>query len=605
MLSVVVTCKSIPHGDTEMNTAAASTQSQLHGSLDEYTAEDYCVSHGEFFCIKTKHYACVRAGMCMIGPEHRENSSTVPIAVTGACPYYPHDSQSLWCLRSLHGYYRIPLSMSVFELMNYTCSYYNRRGLMCSQCQTGYGPAVYAFSLMCAKCTDNGIGWVLYFALTLLPITMFYFIVILFNVRVTTPPLAGLVFMCQTYNFIEKVYVDFDMKVVIASRMYVGASTNERILRILVHSVRVLCGFWNLDFFRFIIPPFCVSSHLSNSQALLLEYVYVVYPLFLLVFTSVCIELHDRNFKPLVLAWKPFRKIFVRLQKTWDPTASIIHSFSTFTLLYTSKLLFIASYLIYPTKFYHLMPSSVSYNETAELREYFDPSNKVHSKHYLQYVSCSLIFLAIFFVCPTLLLCLYPLKIFRRFLRCCLPSKLRLIIYTFIDTFQGHYKDGTNGTRDYRVFSMVQMILLGSNVILRMNPHINVHFATLPTQVICIMGSLLFAIVRPCKKKHANILQSLLMALTAFVLLTLHPSLSSPRFAYTSLMIMLICILFPHIVFGGYIIYRIVQRANTRFGFSDRILKCLRKEEMMDTLPVDSHCNQQRLVPTENTALLR
>ena len=129
------------------------------------------------------------------------------------------------------------------------------------------------------------IGWVLYFALTLLPITMFYFVVILFSVRVTTPPLAGLVFMCQTYNFIERLYVDFDMKVVIASRMYMGA--NEKILRIYVHSVRVLCGFWNLDFFRFIIPPFCVSSHLSNSQALLLEYVCVVYPLFLLVFTSI------------------------------------------------------------------------------------------------------------------------------------------------------------------------------------------------------------------------------------------------------------------------------------------------------------------------------
>ena len=602
MLSVVITCKSIPHVDIEMNTAAASTQSQLHGSLEEYTVEDYCVSHGEFFCIKVEHYACIRAGMCMIGPEHRENSSTEPIAVAGACPYYPHDYRSLWCLRPLHGYYRIPLSMSVFELMNYTCSYYNRQGLMCSQCQTGYGPAVYAFSLMCAECTDNGIGWVLYFTLTLLPITMFYFVVILFSVRVTTPPLAGLVFMCQTYNFIERLYVDFDMKVVIASRMYMGA--NEKILRILVHSVRVLCGFWNLDFFRFIIPPFCVSSHLSNSQALLLEYVYVVYPLFLLVFTSVCIELHDRNFKPLVLAWKPFRKIFIRLQNTWDPTASIIHSFSTFTLLYASKLLFITSYLIYPMRFYHLVPSSVSYF-TTELREYFDPSNKVHSKHYLQYVSCSLIFLAIFFVCPTLLLCLYPFKIFRRFLQCCLPSKLQLILNTFIDTFQGHYKDGTNGTRDYRVFSMVQMILLGLNVILRMKPSINVYFATLPAQVICIVGSLLFAIVRPCKKKHANILQSLLMALTALVLLTLHPSFSSSTSIYSSLMIMLICILFPHIILGGYIIYRIVQRANTRFGFSVRVLKYLRKGEMMDTFPVDSHCNQQALVPTENTALLR
>ena len=167
---------------------------------------------------------------------------------------------------------------------------------------------------------------------------------------------------------------------------------------------------WILElrfFFRFIIPPFCVSSHLSNSQVLFLEYGYVVYPLLLLI---VSIKFHDRNFKPLVLAWKLFCKIFVRLQNTWDPTASIIHSFSTFTLLYTSKLLFITSYLIYPSKFYHLIPSS---DDITELREYFDPNIKVHSKHYLQYVSCSLTFLVIFLVCLTLLLCLYPCKIFK------------------------------------------------------------------------------------------------------------------------------------------------------------------------------------------------
>ena len=36
LLSVVITCKSIPHGDTEMNTATLSMQSQLHGSLEGY-----------------------------------------------------------------------------------------------------------------------------------------------------------------------------------------------------------------------------------------------------------------------------------------------------------------------------------------------------------------------------------------------------------------------------------------------------------------------------------------------------------------------------------------------------------------------------------------
>ena len=53
---------------------------------------------------------------------------------------------------------------------------------------------------------------------------------------------------------------------------------NFRSLLTLLRIVRVLCGFWNLDFFGYLVPPFCVSSHLSNIQALSLEYIHIVYP---------------------------------------------------------------------------------------------------------------------------------------------------------------------------------------------------------------------------------------------------------------------------------------------------------------------------------------
>ena len=597
LLLTVIANKSSVHDDVEVNeNEAVSVRTEVHSWLEEFTAQDYCTSDVNYFsCVKADKFICVRVGMCMTGPSRqRENSSIEPKVVAGLCPYFPH--RSSLCSRPFYGYYRVPLNMSVFELINYTCSYYNRQGPMCSQCKDGYGPAVYAFSLMCAKCTDNGIGWVLYFALTLLPITVFYFVVVMFNVRVTSPPLTGFVFMCQTSIFIERLYVDLDMKIDIASRMYAGG--NEKILSFLVHSVRLLCGFWNLDFFRYIIPPFCVSSHLSNVQALFLEYVYVFYPLFLIIFSSICIELHDRNFKPLNLAWKPFHKIFVRLQNTWDPTASIIHSFSTFMLLYTSKLLFVGSNTIFQTKLYHIKP--LSHFETNEHRQYFDYSVPVNSKHYVIYVSCSTVILVVFFVCPTLMLCLYPFKIFRLCIHHCLPLKWQLILCTFIDTFQGHYKDGTNGTRDCRFFSAIHWILLCLIVIFRMYER-TVLYATLPAQFICIVGSLLFALVRPCKKKYANVIQSLLFALTALNLLVLFPSISSRSATYLSLLFILMCMLIPHIIFGGCIIHRIIQKANTRFGLSIKILKYLRKSP---TVEAYSAVNDTDMI-TVSTALLR
>ena len=581
------------------------------------TAVDFCLSHHYFNCFKVEQYLCIHAGMCMTG-QHiiKENGSVELVAVVALCPYFPQESQTQWCPHPLQNYYQIPPSLSLPELTNFTCNYYNREGLMCSQCRPGYGPAVYAYGLMCAKCSDSSSGWVLYFVLTLFPITFFYLVIILFNIKITSPPLTSFVFMCQVYTFVERLYVDIDMKVVLMHQSSFGSK--DSFLHFLIQTVRTLCGFWSLDFFRSVIPPFCVSSNLTNIQGLLLEFVYVFYPLLLIIITWMCIELHARNFRPLVLIWKPFHKTFVRLQKSWDPTASIVNSFSTFTMLYSAKLLFVSSNLVFPTKFYFTKPS-LHFNRS-DHRVYFDPSVKLYSKHYWQYFSCSVIFVMVLVVLPTILLCLYPVKLFRRLFHHFVHLKLRLILITFLDTFQGHYKDGTDGTRDYRFMSAVHLLLLGLIVLCRFDIHAVLYF-TQPTQAICIVGSLLFAIVRPCKNKYSNITQSVLMALTAFAISTLSPgpSTMSKSGKYITLLIMLMCILMQHIALGGIVVYRIAQRYTNILKAPSKKLKTVMgcvfhrsKHEEVDTFPINNDNNNrgkashdQRLsLPTERTSLL-
>ena len=120
--------------------------------------------------------------------------------VGGFCPYF--STKILWCsgTKSLTNYYSLPARLSLTELTNFTCGEYNREGWLCGKCKPGYGPAVYAFSLMCAKCSSNSIsGWALYIFLVLFPITVFYIFVIIFNIRATAPPFTAFVLMCQTY----------------------------------------------------------------------------------------------------------------------------------------------------------------------------------------------------------------------------------------------------------------------------------------------------------------------------------------------------------------------------------------------------------------------
>ena len=266
---------------------------------------------------------------------------------------------------------------------------------MCSKCKPGYGPAVYAFSLVCAKCSSKSVaGWALYLFLVLFPITVFYIFVIIFNIRATAPPFTAFVLMCQTYCMIDLMYVPLKMKL-----------TQFNSLLILWQTVRLFCGFWNLDFFRYIVPPFCVSSHLSHIQALSLEYIHVVYPLVLFLTTFICIELHARNFKLLVLVWKPFHKCITRLRRSWDPRASIINAFSTFLLLNFSKVVFVTSYSLYLTQI-HVVDSMLKTVYHFNFL-YSEPTIHRFSKQHLPHFLCSTAVLVVFFLVPTFLLCLY------------------------------------------------------------------------------------------------------------------------------------------------------------------------------------------------------
>lgn len=487
--------------------------------------------------------ACVMAGQCV---SYNSNDPLRRTAI-GPCPYIPHNVS--WCHNTLVGFYGVSSSHSLAELTDMTCGVYNREGLLCSGCKPGYGPAVYAFSLMCVECRDDNLGWVLYLGLVTIFITIFYVIIVLLNIKATAPPFAGYVLMCQTYCIIDRMYVPMTMKMVTHSH-----------LKILLHLVRMLCGVWNLDFFRHLIQPFCVSRHLNNLQALTLEYFYVVYPLVLITVTFVCIELHARNFKLIVVVWKPFHKLFVFSRRAWDPRASIINSFSTFLLLSVSKIIIVSSLYLYGSSFVYIGGNDSAYVGSVL---YFSPSIFCYSKQHIPYLITSVVFLVMFTIVPSLLLCLYPTKIVRKLLHCCLLSRLRQGLWIFVETFQGYYEDGSTGQRDFRAISGAHFIILF--LISSVCISDNVRVGLLPVvQLILVSVSLFYAIARPCKEPHANIIQSLLLALTAFILqlayfVTIHIQ------TYFIRLVLLLCLLAPHIVLYGYAAYKIVKRIHRKF----------------------------------------
>ena len=514
-----------PHNTTDANLMVADVCYALY-------ARGVCVIEE-----RTVNKIYVQAGFCITS-----SGTSTKFAVAGYCPYIVRNST--WGNSLAVNSYILPISLTVEELINLTCEPYNREGELCRNCKAGYGPAVYAFGLMCAECRYGPtIGWMLYFFCVLFPITVFYIFVIIFNVRATAPPFSAFVLMCQTFCMMELTYIPLEMRLGVYKK-----------LSLLLQAVRVLCGFWNLDFFRYLVPPFCVSSNLSTLQALSLEYVSIIYPLVLILVTFICIELHARNCTLLIVMWKPFHKCITRLRRSLDPRASIVNAFSTFLLLNLSKIIFVARNSLYSTPIYR--EDSMSFTRHTSFL-YADPSIHLFSRQHLPYLLFSIIALFTFCFIPTILLCLYPTKFFRRLLQCCLPLRWQCGLGVFLDVFQGYYKDGRDGTRDYRAASSIHLILV--SLIVYRTVYIDHYIRSYilgDAQQCLVAAALFYALVRPCRQRRANIIQSLTYFLTAIVIhfiisCTYHCSKVKEYLA------MLLCLLTPHVILCAYIVYKI------------------------------------------------
>ena len=99
---------------------------------------------------------------------------------------------------------------------------------------------------------------------------------------------------------------------------------------------------FSLDFFHYVLPQFCISSKLRPIHVLFLAigYISAFYPFLLILLTWLCVELHGRNFKPIVCLWRPFHGCFVRLRRGWNTKSDLIDVFASFFLLSYSKILY-------------------------------------------------------------------------------------------------------------------------------------------------------------------------------------------------------------------------------------------------------------------------
>ena len=438
-------------------------------------------------CYQQKRKSSLQLGYCL---TYDINVSEVHL---GECPY----ELRLKLLQNWH--FNLPCNLLNLSEVNSICAPLNRAGKLCANCIPGYGPGVFSFNFHCYKCSGHYHGWGLYLTLEFSLLTLFFCVIVCFRIKATAASMNAFVLLAHfTVGALASTEVTFKYSL-------------DGISKLWIKLLKQCYEFWNLDIFRSVIPPFCVSETITNTHALALQYISAFYPLFLIAITYTCIHLHDNNFRPIVWLWTPFHKCLARCRRQCNPKASIIDAFATFLLLSYSKVMFVSAQFLVSTAVHSYNVTNPSV--TTATYYLWDPTIRLfHDRHYL-FAIIAIIFFSTFIALPPLLLVLYPTKAFQKCLG--LGKCQWYTLRTFVDNFQGCYKDGTEGTRDCRYFA-------GLYFILRIAVFLS-HTLLMPSYllswmvpgVIITAAALCLTAFRPYKEDKYNIIDSIFLTLFA------------------------------------------------------------------------------------------
>ena len=193
------------------------------------------------------------------------------------------------------------------------------------------GIAVYRYyGLPCARCHDYGIA--LYLLLEIGFSTLFFVFVFAARINVNSGKWIGFVFYCHA---LAGELVDRMLFTIAFHRNYSVALF-----------LFTAYGIGNMDFFRRVIPPFCVNEKLSTLGAVTCGYISAIWPLILILLFSLAMELNKRDFKIAVYPWKFINSVSGGAVKQWFAQTNPVHIFATFFVLSHSKILFVSFSLL-------------------------------------------------------------------------------------------------------------------------------------------------------------------------------------------------------------------------------------------------------------------
>ena len=475
--------------------------------------------------------------------------------VVGQCPYVFENH--------LLAGHSMKLPRDVLTLNSWLCSHLNRETgtTACGRCTNGTGPSVSSLGSQCTHCSPVNILY--YILLHYLPATVIFLFILIVQVNITSTPMVYYILYSNAWAVYLKTPNGFSIySLVFAGNYY------KYILRafFFLHSI---CTF---DPLYVISPPLCISSRINDIDVQYFEMLKTAYPFLLLLLGYAGIELHARDFKPVVVLWRPIYRNITRLKRSWNPHLSLVQAFATIFFLSYLKL---SSLVFVPFIFTDFIDDHGEYVSHSRVT-YIDPTVPVgHPKH-ITLTVVSMVILVFIILPPILLLMTYPTRLFRK-LQENFPPRVNLALKIFVSTYQGWYKDGTDGTRDYRFYSWLTpaafIIIMAIQYGITSIPVFSYGYPMMIWHINIILFFSLTTLIATLKPHKSEIANNVGVCIAALLGIGSTMYVFSVRYLPTVTTVTYLVAVFtsiPDFVFVGYIIYRM----GSKFGLKTLLRKC-------------------------------
>ena len=421
------------------------------------------------------------------------------------------------------------LPRMVSDLNGFFCDDSRRQGKLCSKCRDGCGIALYNYYGLPCACPCHSYGIPLYFLLEIGFSLLFLFFVFLFKFSVFSGRWYGLVLFFQTTTNIGKTY----------PIMFTLYSQQGHKLHVLFDTV---FGVWNMDFFRLLMPRFCVSRNAGTLAAICTGYFSALWPLLMVLTISLIVKLHRCNCRVLVRPWELLNRVTRGVIRRRIAETNLIETFATFLFLSYVKLMYVSFALLGATVPYEAAPGATAARQSHWVS--LDTDVPFGSRKHLRYAIPAVVLVLFVGILLPLVLLIYPCKCTHRL---CGGRNGRhwLALKMFIEVFHGGFKDGTDGTRDYRMLPAIFLLIkvfLGFTFALRGIPLLayNLPLIYLALSLFALLMAALFGLAKPYKEKRHNLIDVLLYTLVAVQCATIFTLFSDWKYARSLVSLLLL-----------------------------------------------------------------